>query len=330
VEINAKPTTAIVVPTYKGRETIERVVARALEVADLVIVVDDACPQRSGELLRAHPRLRVVFHDRNRGVGGATKTGMAEAMRLGADFIVKVDSDNQMDTSFVPQMIRILKRHPNVDLVKGNRFADSSTLKAMPTIRLIGNSVLTLLVKFSSGYWTLVDPTNGFIAARASAIKRLDLSRISERYFFEIDLLCALGLDRRVVAELEMPAIYQNEHSSMRISGVLLSFPWHLLARFARRIVINYLVVELNVGSLCAIFGLPLLAASVIFGLHEWAISIATGIGRPTGTIILALMLFVIGFQLAMQALLYDVQFSPRTLKTSSDVLPDEAEISTR
>ncbi|GAC1476954.1 MAG: hypothetical protein PVSMB8_17460 [Vulcanimicrobiaceae bacterium] len=185
----------------------------------------------------------------------------------------------------------------------------------MPMARLLGNAGLTFLVKFSSGFWTLVDPTNGYIAFRADTFSNADLAPLAERYFFEIDLLCMLGLRRRAIAEFEMPSIYAGEQSSLSIGRVLFSFPPRLAARFFRRILVNYLIVEINLGTLCAAFGIPMLLIGTVFGSMEWARSVASGIPRPTGTIVLALLLFIVGFQLSLQALFYDVQFSPRTLK---------------
>jgi glycosyltransferase involved in cell wall biosynthesis len=315
-----------VVPAYRARATIERVVQRTLEVADVVIVVEDACPDRCGDALpTSDPRVVLVRHEVNRGVGGATKTGIAHALRLGAAYVVKVDADDQMDTAHIPQMVDILEQHPEVDLVKGNRFADPSTMQNMPLTRLIGNAGLTLLIKFSSGYWTIVDPTNGFIVLRAEILRQMDVQALADRYFFEIDLLCALGLRRRLIAELEMPAIYGDERSSLSIGNTLLTFPPKLAARFFRRLLVNYLIIELNVGSLCGIIGLPLLAIAIAFGGREWAVSVSSGIPRPTGTIVLALLIFMIGFQLSLQALLYDVQFSTRTLKFRRELKAGEA-----
>jgi glycosyltransferase involved in cell wall biosynthesis len=312
----SRPLIVAVIPTYRAAKTIRRVVDRALSVVDAVVVVDDCCPEHSSALLEANPRIQIIIHDRNRGVGGAMKTGIKQALAQGADYIVKIDADDQMDTRFVPQMIDILEQCAEVDLIKGNRFADPATLRTMPVARLLGNAGLTLMIKFSSGYWTIVDPTNGFIALRAETIRDIDLSVLADRYFFEADLLCMFGLRRRVIAELEMPAIYHGESSSsLSIPRVLFSFPPKLFARFLRRLLINYLVVEVNVGSLCGLIGLPLLVFAMIFGAEEWAVSVSSGITRPTGTIILALLLFMIGFQLSLQALLYDVQFSTRTLK---------------
>ena len=307
---------AVVIPTYKARATIERVVQRALAVSDLVVVVDDADPDRSADLVRGtDARVHVVHHDVNRGVGGATKTGMREAIALGARYIVKIDSDDQMDTSYVPFMIETLERYPEVDLVKGNRFADPATLRRMPFLRLIGNASATLLVKFSSGYWSIVDPTNGFLATRREVILNTDLDALADRYFFETDLLCAFGLRRRVVAEVEMPAIYSDEPPGPWGLRTLLPFPVKLTQRFFRRLLLNYLIVEINVGSLCGLIGFPLLAFAIAFGWHEWSGSLAEQTSRPSGTIVLALILFMFGFQLSLIALLYDVGFSTPTIK---------------
>jgi glycosyltransferase involved in cell wall biosynthesis len=319
VPTQARPTrravVAVVIPTYRAAGSVANVVAGALEVADFAVVVDDACPDRSGACVEPSSRVIVVTHERNLGVGGATKTGIAAALRAGADYVVKLDADGQMDPAYVPDIIALLEQDREIDMVKGNRFADPQTMRRMPIVRLIGNSILTLLIKFSSGYWTIVDPTNGYIAVRASALRETDLGALANRYFFEIDLLCSFGLRRLVVAELKMPAIYGGERSSLSIPHVLLSFPLRLLSRFVRRIVLNYFVVEINVGSLCGAIGLPMFVFAVAFGAHEWGVSVASGIPRPTGTVILALLLFMIGFQLSLQALLYDVQFAVRTLK---------------
>jgi glycosyltransferase involved in cell wall biosynthesis len=304
-----------VIPAYCASRTIRRVVEGALDVAEWVIVVDDACPQHSGELVRDLARVSVTTLGRNRGVGGATKAGIAQALELGAEYIVKIDADDQMDPAYVPEMIEVLELHPEVDLVKGNRFGDSATLRTMPIARLMGNAGLTFLVKFSSGYWTLVDPTNGYLAIRAESLASVALAKLADRYFFEIDLLCAFGLGRRVIAEMEMPAIYGGENSSLSIWRALFGFPLKLAARFIRRIVFNYFITEINLGSVCAAIGIPLLIVALVFGGHEWAVGLASGLPRPTGTIILALLLFIIGFQLSLQALLYDVGFSTRTLK---------------
>jgi glycosyltransferase involved in cell wall biosynthesis len=329
---NERPArTFAVIPAFRARKTLRDVVEQALVVVDTVIVVDDACPDRCGDAIDElvdGARVHLIRREKNGGVGAAMKTGIAEALRLDAEIIVKIDADGQMDTRYVPHMIQFLRDQPEVDLIKGNRFMDPDTLRKMPIGRLIGNAGLTFLVKFSSGYWTLVDPTNGFLGLRASALRGTDLARLADRYFFEIDLLCAFGLRRRAIAEMEMPSIYGDERSSLSIRQVLLTFPIHLLSRFIRRIVLNYLIIEINFGSICALIGFPLWVASIVFGIYQWNLSYVSGQPRATGTVMLALLLFMLGFQLLIQALFYDVQFSTRTLKVRRD--PDKPPVMAR
>jgi glycosyltransferase involved in cell wall biosynthesis len=307
------------VPAFRARATIEAVVTKALRYVDRVIVVDDRCPQGTGAFVRARfegdARVEVIEHERNRGVGGAMKTGFAAAIRDGSAVVIKLDADDQMDSSYIPYITELLEKQPQLMMVKGNRFGSSSVIEAMPLVRLIGNSGLSFLVKLSSGYWNVIDPTNGYIAIRSEALRELDFDRLAERYFFEIDLLCALGLRKAPIAELEMPAIYGSENSSLSVTRALMRFPFALLRRFIKRLFVQYVLTDINVGTLYGAIGIPLLLIGMIFGSEQWAQSATTGIPRTSGTVVLALLLFIIGFQLLLQAISFDVQFAPRTTK---------------
>ncbi len=308
-----------VIPAYRASKTIISVIERALHFVDAVVVVDDACPEHSAEVVTAafvsDPRVHVVRLPENRGVGGATKAGFAAALEAGAEIVVKLDSDDQMDASFIPYMVNLLRDHPYLSLVKGNRFGSSALLATMPIVRLVGNSGLSFLVKIASGYWNLIDPTNGYIAVRSEALRDLDLKRLADRYFFEIDLLCALGIRRAPIAELEMDPIYSGENSSLSIAKTLVSFPGPLFRRTVRRLFTQYVIADINVATLYAALGIPLFAIGAIFGLYQWHESHVTDLPRTSGTVVLALLFFIIGFQLMLQAVAYDVSEASRTLK---------------
>lgn len=318
-EDGARLDVVAIVPAYRAASTIVRVVADALTYVDRVIVVDDACPEGSGQHVReafaGDARVRVITHGTNKGVGGAVKTGFKAVLTAGPALIVKLDADDQMDARYIPAFVALLERFPAIGFVKGNRFASASVLRRMPRLRLIGNSGLSFLVKACTGFWNLVDPTNGYIVCRSEIFEDIDLGLLANRYFFEIDLLCALGLRRIPIAELQMDAKYDGENSSLSIGRALLTFPAALLARYAKRLFVQYIVADINVGSLYALAGFPLLLLGTAFGLYQWALSTETHLPRTSGTVILALLLFITGFQLMLQALAYDVSESTQTLK---------------
>ncbi|HEY0613990.1 MAG TPA: glycosyltransferase family 2 protein [Candidatus Elarobacter sp.] len=305
------------IPAYRAGESVCAVVEDVLRYCDLVVVVDDACPQHSGDRVErafeGNDAVRVVRHQTNGGVGRAMKSGFAECVRLGASVVIKIDADGQMDTRYIPRCLELFEADPDLIYVKGNRFASTDVLRRMPRLRLFGNAVLSLLVKFSSGYWNLLDPTNGFIAFNGFALAEMDLEQFADSYFFEISVLCALGLKNAHIAELEMHTIYGDEHSSLSIRKVVLEFPPKLFALFMRRILLRYFVFDVNLGTLYLLFGVLLSAGALALGTYEWVQTAQTGRARTAGTIMLVVLPALVGIQLFLNALLYDVQFAPRS-----------------
>jgi glycosyltransferase involved in cell wall biosynthesis len=310
-----------VVPAYRAAASLVDVVRGALPFVDHVIVVDDACPESSGLLaehaFRGDARVECLYHETNGGVGAAMRTGMTRALELGAQFVVKLDADGQMDPYFIPAMRDVLLMRPQVGLVKGNRFYDSSVARAMPGIRLFGNSILTLLVRIATGLWGSIDPTNGYVMVRASSLRRVRFASLSNRYYFEISLLAALAMRRLEIAEMEMPAIYGPHPSSLNVWKTAVDFPGRLFVTFVKRILWQYIISDMNVGSVMLVLGSILMAISIGFGSAAWIETIHSGVARTPGTVMLAFLPFITGFQLMLNALIYDVQFSPKVHNVS-------------
>lgn len=315
-------TTCCVIPAYRARETVCDVVRSTLRYVDFVVVVDDGCPDGSGDAVqhafRAHPSVYVVKRQRNGGVGAATKSGIEKALELEADVVVKIDADGQMDPSYIPSIVELFVADPNLAYVKGNRFFDSRVLSKMPAMRLFGNSMLSLYSKFASGYWNILDPTNGYLAFNGRLLPAINWKSLADGYFFEISALCELGLKRATIAEMEMETIYGQESSSLSIPRTAFAFPPKLAKLFLRRLLLQYFIFDINLGSLYILLGLTLAGFGAGFAAFEWIQSITTGIPRTTGTVMLGVLPFLMGFQLLLNALLYDVQFSA---KSSREVL---------
>ena len=306
-----------VIPAYRAAQTIVGVVQQALLYADSVVVVDDACPEGTGSAVVAacghDARVHVTVRPRNGGVGAATKSGIDAALELGADVIVKLDADGQMDAAFIRDIREIFLEDPSLAYIKGNRFFDSRVLRKMPKMRFLGNAVLSILAKWASGYWNIIDPTNGYVAFNAAILQVLDWRAFANSYFFELSILCELGLKRLPVAELEMPTIYTSAPSSLSLARVIFEFPPKLLRALLKRVMLQYFIFDVNLGTLYFIMGSLLALFGLVFGGYEWIQSLVTHVPRQTGTIILAALTFLMGFQLLLNALMYDVQFSPRT-----------------
>jgi glycosyltransferase involved in cell wall biosynthesis len=286
-------------------------------------VVDDGCPEATGDQVdreAGDPRVSVLRSGRNLGVGGATKRGYAQALHDGADVIVKLDADGQMDPAFIPLLVAPVLSG-RADYAKGNRFAPQhrtprepgpGTSRPMPPVRRLGNNVLSFLHKGVTGYWSIIDPTNGYTAIHRRALNSIDLQAVADCYFFETDMLFQLNLADAVVHDVPLPAHYAGEVSSLRVRTALVRFPLLSADRFLRRIGIKYFLQDFNVASLEILLGLPLVAAGAGFGFYRWMAALESGVANTAGTVMFAALPIILGFQLLLSAVSYDVFNTPR------------------
>lgn len=313
--MNDRPELCAVVPAYRATQQVASVVAGLMRYVAHVFVVDDHCPDGSGDAVDAafgasHPRVTVLRLPRNLGVGGAVMEGYRAAAAAGFRIIIKVDADGQMDPAFIPALAAPIE-DGLADYTKGNRFFDPELLRTMPRARLIGNAGLSFLAKLSTGHWQVMDPTNGFTAIHADLLPWLHLERVEQRYFFETDLLFRLGIINAVVQDVPMPARYGDEQSHLRIGQALFEFSGKHLMRLFKRIFYTYFLRGFNLGSVCLLMALPLLLFSLVFGLSEWHRSVSTGIPATAGSIMLAAMPGLIGIQLLLAFFGQDMARTP-------------------
>lgn len=316
-------TIAVVIPCYRVGETILKVLSQIGPEVNYIVVVDDACPMKTGKIAQENchdPRMTIVYHERNQGVGGAVVSGYHEVFRLGADIAIKLDGDGQMDPRYIKSLAHPIELG-NADYTKGNRFYSLDGLKSMPTLRLLGNSGLSLISKLSTGYWSVMDPTNGFTAVHTKVLKQLPIHKIEKRFFFETDMLFRLCNQRAVVQDIPMFARYGEEVSNLRISNALLDFSYKNLVRFMKRMLYQYFLHDFNIGTVSIFLGFPLFLFGLIFGGYEWYYNATHGGYASSGTVMLAAIPFVLGTQFLMNALLFDIQNQPKQVVHVS--LPD-------
>ncbi len=309
---------AVVVPCFRTGEQVVDLVSRVGPEVDAIFIVDDACPQGSGRRVEQaldDERVQVLFHDVNRGVGGAMVTGFRAALAAGADIVVKLDGDGQYD----PKLLRVLLSPITeglADCTKGNRFYRLENLAQMPTTRLLGgNAGLSFINKLVSGYWDIMDPTNGLVAIHANILRQIPLDKLDPRYFFESDMLFRLGTVRAVIRDVPLQAFYRGEASSLSLFDTLLTFPGKYLNRLGKRLFYSYFLRDFNMGSISLIVALPLILSGGIYGLSKWYTSIETGVPATAGMVMISGIQLLIGLNFLISFINYDIGNIPRQVQ---------------
>jgi glycosyltransferase involved in cell wall biosynthesis len=304
---------AVVIPAYKVKKHIAEVVGSIGPEISSIIVVDDACPEESGDYILSaskDKRLIILKHPINLGVGAAMKTGYRHALDAGMDIVIKIDGDGQMDAAKISTLIKPLIQC-EADYTKGNRFYYTDQIRLMPKSRIIGNIALSFFSKLSSGYWNIFDPNNGFTAINSSTLGRINLEKISDRYFFESDMLFHLNLARAVVLDVAMPPVYGDEISNLSIRKTLFEFPLRHTRNFFKRIFYSYVLRDFTIATLSLFAGLGLTAFGTTLAAYNFFHSQSLEQATPTGTLVLILMTSLSGLQLLLSFLSYDIQSTP-------------------
>ena len=305
---------AVVIPCYRVKDHILDVIDGIGPEVSKIYVVDDACPDGSGNFVQKNSkdkRLSFIFHEENQGVGGAVISGYKAAYADGSDVVVKIDGDGQMDPSLISAIAKPVVEG-SADYSKGDRFDSLENLFGMPKVRIFGNAVLSLWAKFSTGYWSMTDPTNGFTAIHRRALEAMNLDKIRRSYFFESDILFRLNIANCVVADVPMAAVYGSEKSNMSILKVMFEFPWRHTVNLWKRIFYRYYLREWNVGSFELPLGVFLVVFGAWFGLSSFLNASAAGVATTAGQVTGSAVALILGVQLLLSFLSYDVQSEPR------------------
>ena len=304
---------AVVIPSYKVSKQIIQVIDTLPDEIDDIIVVDDACPESSGDAVRKlqSSKVEVFWHTENKGVGGAMKTGYEAALRKGAHVVIKLDGDGQMDPNQIHNLLIPLLTS-KADYSKGNRFYSIKTVKSMPRVRLFGNVVLSFLSKVSTGFYHIFDPNNGFTAISADALNLLEFSEIDDRYFFESDMLYQINSVGLQAVDVPMTAIYGEEISNLRVGHSVLYFLGRHTKNAFKRITLTYFVRDFSIATLQLLLGLTIGTWGTILGITSWVHSMRSGVPSQPGTIVLVAILCITGLQLLLSFINYDISLSRR------------------
>lgn len=304
---------AVLIPAYNEALRITRVLQSVPDYIDRIIVVNDGSTDATADVIRGAIDSRCIFIDRKENKGyGATVIEAYEAAleNTDADILVTIDGDGQMDPSYIPKLADPIIAG-ECHYVKGNRFFSSDSFEKMPKIRIFGNVVLTFLTKVSTGYWSIFDPENGFAALSRTAAEQLDWRKVSPDFSYMQSMLLELALARVCVRNVNIPAIYGQELSSIKLRRVIPSKLAVLWGVYWRRIWMLYVLQSFSPLVLFLTGGAFLAGFSLLFGI--WALWQARGVPvMPAASAVLVAVSAISGLQFLLTALVLDIINEPK------------------
>jgi len=300
---------AVVVPAFQEELLVADTIRGIPAFVDLIVVVDDRSTDATAERARAvgDPRVVVIEHAENQGVGAAIATGYERCRELGLDVTCVMAGDNQMDPGELAALVGPVARG-EVDYAKANRLVSGEAWRLIPRSRYLGNAVLSLLTKIASGYWHVADSQAGYTALSLDALGRLDLERLYPRYGFPNDMLVHLNVQNARVRDVPSRPIYGvGERSDIRLHAVVPRISWLLLKGFWWRMTQKYVIRDFHPLVFFYGFGLLATLAGLALGVVEVALRIA-GNEITTPTIVLVAVLVIAGLQLTLFAMWFDME----------------------
>ena len=300
---------AVVVPAHDEEELIGTTIAGVPEFVDRIYVVDDASADATVERAQsvADPRVEVIRHARNEGVGAAIVTGYKRAIDEKMDVAAVMAGDNQMDPYDLENLVQPVARG-EVDYAKANRLVTGEAWKLIPRTRYLGNAALSLLTKIASGYWHVADSQSGYTAIALRTLQALDLDRVYRRYGFPNDMLVHLNVVNARVRDVPSRPVYGvGERSGIRYRHVVPKISWLLVKGFFWRMREKYVIRDFHPLVFFYALGFFATLAGLVLGGIELGYRIA-GYQVSVGTVVLVALLLISGSQFTLFAMWFDME----------------------
>jgi len=240
----------VVVPAHNEETQILKVIQTMPEYVDAIVVIDDASPDNTVDVVRAEmkrsKKVHLITHASNQGVGGAIASGYIWARDQAMDVTAVMAGDGQMDPEDLPRIIDPVV-DGDADYSKGNRLFFGDAWNMIPHYRYLGNSFLSLTTKIASGYWHLADSQSGYTAISLNALKRIDPDTIYKYYGMPNDLLIKLNQHDFKVCDVNIKPVYHvGEKSGIRLSKVIPRISWLLFKGFWKRLFFKYVIRDFH------------------------------------------------------------------------------------
>jgi glycosyltransferase involved in cell wall biosynthesis len=302
---------AVVVPAYDEAALLPETLRGIPAFVDRILVVDDASRDGTAglatEAAAGDPRIVLIQHEQNRGVGAAIVSGYKRAIEERIDVTCVMAADNQMEPAELDTLVAPVAAG-DVDYAKANRLFSGQAWQLIPHSRYLGNAVLSLLTKIASGYWHVADSQAGYTAVSLPMLEQLELERLYPRYGFPNDMLVHLNVWNARVRDMPSRPIYDvGEKSGIRLRKVVPRISWLLLKAFCWRLKEKYVIRDFHPLVFFYALGVVLFLAGLGLGIAEIILR-ALGNEIPTATSVLIALLLIFGVQFTLFAMWFDME----------------------
>lgn len=299
-----------VIPAYNEEKLITKTVETLPDFVDKIVLINDGSSDDTlkiiTDLAKKNKKLVIVNNTINLGLGTSMVKGFKKALALKTDLICVLAGDAQCDPSYLSKMADELMAN-DLDYVKANRFVHLEELKKMPKMRKFGNIIITILTKFSTGYYNIFDSQNGYAVFTREILEKLSLSMVGKRYDYENTLLTALSIAGARVRDYPVPAVYGEETSTIKVLPTTIRALRVTFTGFWKRIYNKYILINFHPIALFLLSGIFLIAVGLLAGIFITIERALRGASPSSGTVMLVVLPIIVGFQLLLTAFTMDM-----------------------
>ncbi len=238
----------VVVPAYNEENLIVKTLEGIPYYVDRIFVVNDGSKDCTPQLVETRrqldPRIQVIQHEVNKGLGMSIIDGYRASLETDVEITAVMDGDNQMHPDDLPNLLDSLIEEKN-DYAKGNRLLHQD-IRSMPFYRFLGTSLLTILTKFATGYYALMDPQCAFTAIKNSALRQIPIQEMTRGYGYNAEVLCMLNIQNYSVTNVEVRPVYGEEKSKIKLWKYIPKTSLILIRLFFKRLWRRYIVKDFN------------------------------------------------------------------------------------
>ena len=306
----------VVIPAYNEEKLIKVTVDGIPPYISRIYVINDSSTDSTAKVLESikDSRLYVITHETNQGVGAAILHGYKRALKENMDIIVVMGGDNQMNPDQLPKLLIPIVQG-KADYTKGNRLLSKEFRGGMSKWRLLGNSILTMINKISSGYWHIMDPQNGYTAISRKALSGIDIDTLFTYYGYCNDMLVKLNTFGFRTMDITMPARYGQEKSSIKYSKFMFRVSRMLFRKFLWRLKTKYVILDFHPLVFFYALGMILVPLGVLFGMYIAVAKLFLGWPVSPNSPLLDALFLITGIQFILFAMLFDMQESDKCMR---------------